>query len=547
MGFMDKLRSHRKEPVEWRPGWNPSAPRFSVLDVETTGLRPDAHRIIELAVVTTDPWGRVLDQWSTRVDPQGPVGATHIHGITAADVAGAPTFEQLLEHLSYRLAGSALVAHNASFDMAFLHAEYRRAGWALPTDVPHLCTLEASQHHLPRLERRRLGDCCWAVGHPLTNAHSALGDALATARLLGAFMHPHYGTPPISEHLAIPQRAQGLAWPTGPTIAAAEWAPPAPSRRDELPERVQLRIRAASAKEPAPELVELVERFSLIDALDEGAPEGSLTYLEKLAEVLEDGEITDDEASDLAAVAEAVQLEPADVAAANRAFLLTLAHTALEDGKVSRGERTELKAVADLLDVNPRVLPALLDHAENARNQRLSAGLRELPEDWPYGDPLRVGDKVVFTGCDDQVRTELEERSEKLGVRVIGTVSPNVTMLITDGGFEGTKAARARELGTRTVHPRQYDVLLDYLQPSLPRSLKALPKVPSPRAVSPISSGAAETNGSVVSVISASASSVNPTAVRRWGRENGWELGARGRLPRELIEAYTSAHSGPDV
>ncbi|MER7556889.1 exonuclease domain-containing protein [Nocardioides sp. NPDC126508] len=544
---MDKLRSRRAQPAEWRPGWNPSAPRFSVLDVETTGLRPDAHRIIEVAVVTTDPWGRLLDQWSTRVNPQGPVGATHIHGITVADVAGAPTFEQLLEHLSYRLAGSALVAHNASFDMAFLDAEYRRAGWALPKDVPHLCTLEASQHHLPRLERRRLGDCCWAVGHPLTNAHSALGDALATASLLGAFMHPHYGTPPTSEHLELPQRAQEVAWPTGPTMAAAEWTPPAPSRMEKLPERVQLKIRAASSKEPVPELVELVERFSLIDALDEGAPEGSLTYLEKLAEVLEDGEITDDEATDLAAVAEAVKLEPADVAAANRAFLLTLAHAALEDGRVTRAERSELKAIADLLDVNPRVLPALLDHAEHARNQRLSVGLRELPEDWPYGDPVRVGDKVAFTGCDDQVRAGLEERSESLGVRVIGSVSPNVTILITDGGFDGTKAARARELGTRTVHPRQYGVLLDYLQPSLPRSLKPLPKVPSQRTISSMSAGSSEADGTAVSANNASVSSVNPTAVRQWGRENGWELGARGRLPRELIDAYAAAHSEIDV
>ncbi|MGH3479472.1 MAG: exonuclease domain-containing protein [Nocardioidaceae bacterium] len=28
-----------------------------MIDVETTGLRSETHRIIELAVVTTDPWG----------------------------------------------------------------------------------------------------------------------------------------------------------------------------------------------------------------------------------------------------------------------------------------------------------------------------------------------------------------------------------------------------------------------------------------------------------------------------------------------------------
>jgi len=34
----------------------------------------------------------------------------------------------------------------------------------------------------------KLLDCCEAVGVPLTDAHSALGDALATARLLGFFL-----------------------------------------------------------------------------------------------------------------------------------------------------------------------------------------------------------------------------------------------------------------------------------------------------------------------------------------------------------------------
>ena len=56
--------------------------------------------------MTTDPWGRVLEEWSTRLNPQGPVGATHIHGITAADVAHAPVFTDVLAHLNARLAGA---------------------------------------------------------------------------------------------------------------------------------------------------------------------------------------------------------------------------------------------------------------------------------------------------------------------------------------------------------------------------------------------------------------------------------------------------------
>ena len=79
-------------------------------------------------VFTTDPAGVVLDAWSTRLNPEGPVGATHIHGITDRDVANAPLFRDVIPHLNNRLAGSALCAHNARFDLAFLRAEYARAG-----------------------------------------------------------------------------------------------------------------------------------------------------------------------------------------------------------------------------------------------------------------------------------------------------------------------------------------------------------------------------------------------------------------------------------
>lgn len=62
---------------------------FTVIDVETTGLSAKQHRVLEIAVVRTDTRGRIAGEWARRLDPEGPVGATHIHGITADDVRGA--------------------------------------------------------------------------------------------------------------------------------------------------------------------------------------------------------------------------------------------------------------------------------------------------------------------------------------------------------------------------------------------------------------------------------------------------------------------------
>ena len=169
------------------------------MDVETTGLDPAVDRVVEVALIGTDTRGRVRWQRSTRVDPGGPVGAGDVHGITAADLVGAPRFGELVPELTARLAGQAVVAHHAGFDVGFLAAEYTRAGSLLPA-VSVLCTWEASVHYLPGLARRRLADCCAAAGVPLTDAHSALGDARATAGLLQVYLDPQVGIPPRPEH-----------------------------------------------------------------------------------------------------------------------------------------------------------------------------------------------------------------------------------------------------------------------------------------------------------------------------------------------------------
>ena len=97
----------------------------------------------------------------------------------------------------------------------------------------------------------------------------------------------------------------------------------------------------------------------------------------------------------------------------NRAFVQALAHEALADGKVSRTERAELLSVADLLAVDAKVVPTLLDQAESARHARLSANLLRLPASCQLGEPLHVGDKVAFTGCDDAIRDQLEQQSRE--------------------------------------------------------------------------------------------------------------------------------------
>ncbi len=160
---------------------------FAVVDLETTGLDAAQDRIVEIAIVRTRSTGEVVDEWWSFANPGAGRSSRSIHGIDSSDLATAPAFAELADIISDRIGCLPVVAHNADFDIAFLSREYSRAGFQ-PPDPVVVCTLKESHRYLPRLRRRRLVDCCRAVGVENPAPHTALGDAHATAALLAAFL-----------------------------------------------------------------------------------------------------------------------------------------------------------------------------------------------------------------------------------------------------------------------------------------------------------------------------------------------------------------------
>lgn len=161
---------------------------FAVLDVETTGLSSDRDRVIEIAIVRCASDGSFIDEWSTLVDPGRDPGPTHIHGISADDLVGAPSFAKIAEELAERVEGSMIVAHNLSFDAGFLGAEYARTQTPLPNQTA-LCTLQLARHVLPDIGGYSLAACAAALGIDHPNAHRALPDTRVTALVLQAMLH----------------------------------------------------------------------------------------------------------------------------------------------------------------------------------------------------------------------------------------------------------------------------------------------------------------------------------------------------------------------
>ncbi len=115
--------------------------RYAVIDVETTGFSPISDRVVEAACVLVEEH-TIVRTWSSLVNPGRPIPdyASRVHGITAADVASAPSFERVQRELRALCEGATVVAHNASFDLSFL---------PLLAALPSLCTLPLARRRFP--------------------------------------------------------------------------------------------------------------------------------------------------------------------------------------------------------------------------------------------------------------------------------------------------------------------------------------------------------------------------------------------------------------
>ncbi len=184
---------------------------FSVLDVETTGLSAKrGDRVLEIGVVQIDSAGEIKAVLDTLINPGSPVRATRVHGITDDMVSGAPSFRDIVHHLSAILDGTVIAAHNASFDLSFLREEFRRSGTKLPFITP-VCTLIMARKYLKTLPSRSLGACREFLGLADDGAHNALADAEAAAYLLKYFLneyHPEINAKPF--HSVLPDESGGL-------------------------------------------------------------------------------------------------------------------------------------------------------------------------------------------------------------------------------------------------------------------------------------------------------------------------------------------------
>lgn len=160
---------------------------YVVFDLETTGLSPNAHKIIEIgAVKVTD--GKIVDRFSKFVNPKVPLpfAIEELTKIRDDMLVNEPEIDQILPAFMEFCKGSILVAHNADFDMGFIRKNCDDLG--LPCAFTVVDTVSLARYLLPNLNRFKLDTVAKELHISLKNHHRAVEDAECTAEIFVKFV-----------------------------------------------------------------------------------------------------------------------------------------------------------------------------------------------------------------------------------------------------------------------------------------------------------------------------------------------------------------------
>lgn len=162
--------------------------RFIAFDVETTGLKPNSDRIIEVGAVIFEN-GKLTKTFSSLVNAGIPISkeASDVNHITNYMLMGAPDEEtvygSLVNFLGDALNGGTIMcAHNATFDMKFLTNTLRRLGY---DGKIYFCdTLPLSRYLVRDIENHKQVTLADYFNIKNEKAHRASSDAKTCGQIL---------------------------------------------------------------------------------------------------------------------------------------------------------------------------------------------------------------------------------------------------------------------------------------------------------------------------------------------------------------------------
>lgn len=166
---------------------NEFSQKYAVIDLEATSPGPTAS-IIQVGIVIVEG-KEIVDSYQTDINPHEPL-SDHIKaltGITDQQLAQAPDFSQVARTIFELIEDCVFVAHNVTFDANLLAEALFLEGYDLLT--PRVDTVELAQIFYPSLEKYSLSHLSEVLDLNLSDAHTAIADAQATANLFIKLLH----------------------------------------------------------------------------------------------------------------------------------------------------------------------------------------------------------------------------------------------------------------------------------------------------------------------------------------------------------------------
>lgn len=158
---------------------------IAFIDLETTGLDPDRHEILEVAVIRVDAKElHPLDEVECRVRPvriaEADPTALDLGGYSPQAWANAPSLAEAMERIAPLLEGTILAGHNVAFDRGFLESAWQAVGSRPEGMDYHLldtATLAWPLWSAGAIVRLSLDEVCECLGITREPAHRAVTDA----------------------------------------------------------------------------------------------------------------------------------------------------------------------------------------------------------------------------------------------------------------------------------------------------------------------------------------------------------------------------------
>jgi DNA polymerase-3 subunit epsilon len=158
--------------------------REIIFDTETTGLDNRQDRVIEIGGIELNdhfPTGRSFHVYINPGDRKVHPDALAVHGITDDFLKDKPGFAEIVGELLAFFEGARWVAHNATFDMGFINAEFARLDMAPVSPDLVTDTLSMARRKHP-MGPNSLDALCRRYG--IDNTHRTKHGALLDSELL---------------------------------------------------------------------------------------------------------------------------------------------------------------------------------------------------------------------------------------------------------------------------------------------------------------------------------------------------------------------------